>query len=150
MSPATEFTVRLADWPRERDAIMALRTAVFVNEQHVPIDEEYDGRDDDSLHVVAETGAGEVIGTGRLLPEGRIGRMAVARSWRARGVGRQLLEALVAQARGRRFDRVELHAQVPAIGFYERSGFRAEGPVFDDAGIPHRTMHLGLESTSDE
>ena len=138
------FRVRTADWPREQSAPLALRTLVFVDEQGVPPEVEIDGLDPDCRHVVAETGSGRVIGTGRLLPEGRIGRMAVARDWRGRGVGRALLDALVACARERGFATVELHAQCHAIGFYEAAGFRAEGPEFDDAGIAHRRMRRSL------
>lgn len=132
--------MRPADWAREQAALIALRTRVFVDEQGVPPAIEIDGLDPDCVHVVAETPAGAVIGTGRLLPEGRIGRLAVERAWRRRGVGRALLDALVACARERGFATVELHAQTRAIGFYAAAGFAARGPEFDDAGIPHRRM----------
>lgn len=122
----------------------SLRTRVFVDEQGVTPEEEIDGRDPECLHVVAATGDGHVIGTGRLLPEGRIGRMAVDRDWRGRGIGRALLDALVALARQRGYSSVELHAQTHAMGFYEAAGFRAEGPEFEDARIPHRVMRRRL------
>ena len=144
MDTEARIRVRTAHWPSDTEVILALRTAVFVDEQRVPPEDEIDGRDPDSLHVVAETHAGTVIGTGRLLPEGRIGRMAVASDWRGRGVGRLLLRALIEEARARGIERVTLHAQVTAIGFYERSGFAAHGPVCDDAGIAHRAMSLEL------
>lgn len=132
--------VRPADWSRERAPLIELRTRVFVDEQGVAPEIEIDGLDPECLHVIAETSAGTVIGSGRLLPQGRIGRLAVDRAWRGHGVGRVLLEALVACARERGFATVELHAQTGAIGFYEAAGFVAEGPAFDDAGIPHRRM----------
>lgn len=140
------FRVRAAGWADEGERMGALRWAVFVDEQRVPPDEEYDGLDPDCVHVVAEAEDGAVIGTGRLLPDGRIGRMAVAAAWRQRGVGRALLDALVAQARARGMERVTLNAQMSALGFYERSGFRAEGPEFEEAGIMHRWMHRNLEA----
>lgn len=145
MTDAGGFRVRETDWARDGERLAALRTVVFIDEQQVPPDEEHDGRDPDCAHVVAETPDGAVIGTGRLLPDGHIGRMAVAASWRGRGVGRALLEALLACARARGFASVELNAQTTAIGFYERCGFRAEGPEFEDAGILHRVMRRTLE-----
>jgi len=117
---------------------------VFVHEQGVPAEVEIDGLDPVCTHVAAETANGAVVGTGRLLPEGRIGRMAVDAAWRGRGIGRALLDALVACARERGFATVELHAQTRAAGFYAAAGFRPEGPVFDDAGIPHRRMRRVL------
>lgn len=141
--------MRRVDWGVERDRLIALRTRVFVEEQRVPLDEELDGRDPDCLHVAAETSGGSIVGTGRLMPEGRIGRMAVDPEWRRRGVGRSLLDALVACAREQGFATVELHAQTRAEGFYEVAGFRAEGPVFEDAGIPHRRMWRDLREIAD-
>lgn len=145
MTDAGGFRVRETDWARDGERLAALRTVVFIDEQHVPPDEEHDGRDPECAHVVAETPDGAVIGTGRLMPDGHIGRMAVAVSWRGHGVGRALLEALLACARARGFASVELNAQTTAIGFYERCGFRAEGPEFEDAGIMHRVMRRTLE-----
>jgi predicted GNAT family N-acyltransferase len=143
------FRVRRAHWDAEHDRLVALRTRVFVEEQRVPLNEELDGRDPDCIHVAAETGDGAIIGTGRLMPEGRIGRMAVDPDWRGRGVGRVLLEALIACAREQGFATVELHAQTRAEGFYATAGFRSEGPVFDDAGIPHRRMWRDLHESTD-
>lgn len=138
------FGVRVADWHADRDGIVALRTAVFVDEQRVPPELEHDGQDPDCVHVVAEDDAGQVIGTGRLLADGHVGRMAVSAAWRGRGVGHALLEALLACARARGFAAVELHAQTTAIGFYERAGFKAEGAEFEEAGLRHRRMRLAL------
>ncbi|MDZ7748592.1 MAG: adenylosuccinate lyase [Halofilum sp. (in: g-proteobacteria)] len=145
MAERDAFTVRAAEMGREGERLSALRACVFIDEQGVPPAEEYDGRDPGCAHVVAETPDGRVIGTGRLLPGGHIGRMAVAAEWRGRGVGRALLDALLDRARARGLAGVVLHAQTSAIGFYERSGFRAEGPEFEDAGIMHRVMRRELE-----
>lgn len=125
--------------------MVELRTRVFVDEQGVPPEEEIDGLDSFCLHVVAETAGGRVVGTGRLMPEGRIGRMAVDAEWRGRGIGRALLDALVERARERGFTSVMLHSQIQAMDFYEAAGFQAEGPEFVDAGIAHRRMTRTLE-----
>lgn len=140
------FTVKIADWDAvaDRSACEALRLAVFVEEQHVPEHEEWDGNDEQALHVLARDAAGVAIGTGRLLPDGRIGRMAVAKEWRARGVGAALLRELIRQAHERGHREAVLSSQAHAIPFYERFGFVAEGDEYDDAGIPHRTMRLSL------
>ena len=139
------YTLRRADWPRDGAAISALRTAVFVHEQQVPPEEEYDGRDPQARHVIAERPDGTVIGTGRLMPDGRIGRMAVARAWRGAGVGRGVLDALIACAVEDGFASVTLNAQIAALGFYARSGFAPAGPEFLEAGIRHRRMERAID-----
>ena len=136
--------MRAADWINDGNAIRAIRERVFVGEQDVPADLEYDGRDPDCWHVLAETPEGTAIATGRLAMDGRIGRMAVDREWRGRGVGRALLDALIERARSEGLARVVLHAQTGALGFYARAGFRAHGPIFEEAGIPHREMERSI------
>ncbi len=140
----SEVRVRTARWPEELPAIFALRKAVFVDEQAVDPQLEWDGRDADCTHVLAFAADATPIGTGRLLPDGHIGRMAVLADWRGRGVGRALLDALVAEARRCGMDCVVLNSQVHAEGFYARAGFSASGEPFMEAGIPHRTMRLNL------
>ena len=146
MSP-DHYTVRLASWDDadDREAAIAVRRAVFVVEQSVPEEHEIDGLDGDCRHVLAvETATGRAIGTARLMPEGRIGRVAVLAPWRKRGVGAALLRPLIAEAgrRGQGAGVLHLHAQTWTIGFYESLGFAAEGDEFDEAGIPHRHMVL--------
>jgi predicted GNAT family N-acyltransferase len=133
------ISVRAADWNVDRAALRAVREQVFVREQAVPIELEWDEFDPLCQHVVAEA-AGRVIGTGRLLPDGHIGRMAVLESWRGQGVGRALLEALMQIARNRGIRRVKLNAQSRAVVFYQRHAFVAEGEEFIEAGIAHRSM----------
>jgi predicted GNAT family N-acyltransferase len=119
-----------------------IRRRVFQEEQGVPPELEFDSDDAIAVHVVAVAG-GDVIGTGRLVMHAdiaKVGRMAVVREWRGRGAGRAILAALVGEAAQRGVQRVVLHAQVHAIPFYERNGFRVVGDVFDEAGIPHRRM----------
>jgi predicted GNAT family N-acyltransferase len=134
------FRIRVANWPEDREALRLVRESVFVKEQEVPPELEWDGLDESCLHLLAEDALGRPVGTGRLLPDGHIGRMAVLKPWRGRGVGTALLRALMEEGRKRGFEQLVLNAQVSAIPFYERAGFRAEGAVFDDAGIPHRRM----------
>ena len=138
------FAVREARWKSDRGSLQAVRHAVFVLEQGVPVDVEWDGLDDACTHLLAEDARGQPIGCARLLPDGHIGRMAVLSTWRGRGAGRALLQAALAQARAAGFQVVRLNAQVHALDFYRREGFEACGDVFDDAGIPHRAMRLEL------
>jgi len=133
----------------DREAAYAVRRLVFQDEQHVPLELEFDTDDDRALHLIAKAGD-VVVGTGRLVlhPDfAKIGRMAVLREWRRHGVGRALLQALMAEAVRSGARRALLHAQVQAIGFYERSGFIAISEEFDEAGIPHRRMERELDCT---
>lgn len=142
------FRVRLADWERDEAAMREVRTRVFVEEQAVPEEEEWDGLDPECVHAVAETAGDGVIATGRLHPSGKIGRMAVMPPWRGRGVGAALLRRLLEEAARQGVSQVHLNAQVPVLGFYARFGFAAEGEEFDEAGIPHRLMRLQLARES--
>jgi len=128
---------------------MAIRFEVFVDEQHVPAEEEPDHYDADALHFIAlHAQTGTPAGTARLVekPGGmaKIGRVAVRQAYRGLGVGKILMQAVLDAARARGLAHAVLDAQVPVIGFYETLGFVAEGPVFDDAGIPHRTMRRAV------
>lgn len=138
------LTVRLADWETDQDGLRAVRTRVFVEEQAVSEAEEWDGLDPECAHVVAETPADGIVGTGRLHPSGKLGRMAVLAPWRGHGVGAMILQRLLEEAIDRRMPSVYLHGQVPVLGFYARAGFVAEGEVFEEAGIPHRLMRLAM------
>ena len=133
--------------PRFRECA-GIRTEVFIVEQQVPTEEEMDQLDADAVHVLAYA-EGQPVGTGRLvLLEGgaaRIGRMAVLRARRRRGVGSAILHRLLEEARARSVHRVVLAGQLHAIRFYERHGFTAHGEVFLDAGIEHRMMERMLD-----
>jgi predicted GNAT family N-acyltransferase len=135
-----EFAVETGSWDELGPRARAVRDAVFIEEQNVPRNIEQDEHDAASRHVLAQDGEGAAIGTGRLLPDGFIGRMAVLADWRGKGVGRALLERLLEEARRLAQDRLALHSQTQACGFYRRFGFVEEGPEFLEAGIPHRTM----------
>lgn len=143
MSAASALRITLGKWETQQAQAVPLRHAVFVIEQHVPLELELDEMDAVCQHALAF--AGEVaVGTARLLPDGHIGRMAVAASWRGRGVGSALLQALIAHARQRGHAEVVLNAQLQAAGFYARHGFVQRGGEFDDAGIAHVEMALSL------
>jgi predicted GNAT family N-acyltransferase len=126
--------------------IRRVRDTVFVREQAVPLELEWDGEDPHALHVIALDPDDEVVGTGRLLPDGHIGRMAVLPDWRRQGVGTALLQALLEEATRAGLSRVFLHAQTSAVDFYARYGFIARGEEFMDAGIPHYYMERDLGS----
>lgn len=143
-----EIRIEFARYPEDLPDLRAVREPVFIIEQAVPPELEWDELDARSLHVIARDPEGTPVGTARLTPEHAIGRMAVLADWRGRGVGTALLTSLIAKARELGHPFLELHAQTHAIGFYERFGFSAHGPEYDEAGIPHRSMRLSL--TPDE
>ncbi|WHZ24404.1 MAG: GNAT family acetyltransferase YjcF [Nitrospira sp.] len=147
-----DLRVELVQWDEAERAIRAIRETVFIVEQGVPKDLEWDGLDPACAHVLAWDDHGEAIGTARMQVNGTIGRMAVLKDWRGRGIGRALLSALLELAAQRDLARVTLSAQTHAIGFYERAGFRPIGDLFLDAGIPHRKMvkELGLPPAGPE
>ena len=132
-----------ADWPQ----VVALRPRVFVEEQGVPAEIEQDVHDATAVHALAEDDEGRVVATGRLLVrDGRavIGRMAVDAAARGRGYGAAVLAELHRQAVALGLTEVELHAQLPARGFYDRAGYTAVGGVYEEAGIAHVTMRRPL------
>ena len=137
------FNIELLDWPGAQREAQRIRFAVFVAEQGVPAELEMDDMDAHCLHALAFEGK-RAVGTGRLLPDAHIGRMAVLKEWRRHGVGKALLRALVEAARRRGDREVLLSAQVHALGFYRAEGFVPEGAVYEEAGIPHQAMRLKL------
>ena len=138
--------IRLARDDAERAAALALRHDVFVVEQHVPLADEVDGRDAEALHLVA-VDRDEVVGTCRLLAAGetvKLGRMAVARAARRRGIASRLLQECEARARALGARRIALSAQTDALALYERAGYESYGERFMDAGIEHLMMEKRL------
>lgn len=141
----TGSAIQVVDDPAGLEACFAVRKSVFVAEQGVPAEIEYDSHDADAVHVLA-TGADGPVGTGRLLlpapggTVGSLGRLAVTADGRGRGTGAALVRAIEDAARARGLTAVDLHAQTHALGFYERLGYQAYGPEFQDAGIAHRAM----------
>ncbi|WP_217252878.1 GNAT family N-acetyltransferase [Streptomyces sp. AC602_WCS936] len=156
-SQPPSYAVRVAEDPADREMCFAVRKEVFVAEQQVPEDIEYDAYDAVAVHVLAVRADGVPLGTGRLLhgeaaaaktggeaAVGSLGRLAVTRDARGLGVGAALVRAVEEAARARGLAAVDLHAQTHALGFYERLGYEAYGPEFPDAGIPHRAMRRAL------
>jgi predicted GNAT family N-acyltransferase len=148
-----DFTVEPIEWSnaRDRTACRDVREEVFIVEQGVPHEDEWDAQDAVSRHVLARDLSGVPIGTGRLVPPdatmaapAHIGRMAVIRKWRAKGVGEAVLHVLVEQARALGYPALEMHAQSHAVQFYLRSGFVAYGDEFLECGIPHFHMRREL------
>ena len=131
--------IRLLDWQSAQADAKPIRFTVFVDEQRVPAGIELDEHDARCVHALAYLD-GEAVGTGRLLPDGHIGRMAVLKAERGKGTGKALLRALIDAARRRGDREVLLSAQVHAVGFYRAEGFQPEGPVYEEAGIPHQAM----------
>jgi predicted GNAT family N-acyltransferase len=136
-----DVLLRVTNWEAGADKalLQQVRRRVFVLEQRVPEAEEWDDDDAVAAHVLA-TRNREPVGTGRLTPAGKIGRLAVLSEFRGKGVGSRILRMLVHEAVHRGLSEAVLHAQVQALPFYEKHGFVAEGPVFEEAGIPHRKM----------
>jgi predicted GNAT family N-acyltransferase len=139
--------IELLPWDRAREDASAIRFRVFVEEQGVPRSIELDELDAVCVHALAyydnpatPNDTGTPIGTGRLLPDAHIGRMAVLEQWRHRGVGTAILNKLIEKARERGHKEVLLSAQIHALDFYRRHGFKPFGEIYEEADIPHRAM----------
>lgn len=134
-------TIQEGDWQALGEIASHIRRVVFIDEQQVPQDEEWDGQDPACHHFLAYLD-GNPVGTARLLPDGHIGRVAVLAEARGTGIGGQLMAAAIATAQRVGHPQVVLSSQLHALAFYERLGFVAHGETFMDAGIPHREMTL--------
>jgi predicted GNAT family N-acyltransferase len=135
--------IELMPWEKARAHAAPIRFTVFVEEQGVPLDIELDKLDLLSIHAVAFDDE-KPVATGRLLPDGHIGRMAVLREWRRRGIGALMLQALMERAKERGYREVALSAQVSAVPFYRAHGFVPEGDEYMEAGIRHQAMKRRL------
>ena len=145
---AAVVEVRRGDWASLGEPAHAIRQAVFVDEQKIPAEMEWDEADEPCLHAVAFNRFGVPLATGRLLEHvpgvAKIGRMAVVRAMRGGGIGREVLDALMRAGKAQGYGEVLLHAQLSAAGFYARAGFVQRGAVFDEAGIGHVEMVKAL------
>ena len=135
----TNYDIRIADWATEAIELKAIRAVVFIDEQNVPVELEWDGLDPDCTHFIVRSNS-KAIATARLKSDGQIGRMAVLKHYRGLGVGAKLLTAVLTHAAQIGLNRVYLHAQVQVVEFYQGFGFVTKGGEFMDAGIPHRAM----------
>lgn len=138
--------VRIGTWAEQQAVAQAIRYAVFVIEQKIPASLEWDEMDAVCVHAVAFDEQGHGLGTGRLLPDGHVGRMAVKKGARGFGVGGAILDTLVKAAQQRGDTVVRLNAQASAEGFYARHGFSRDGHEFVEAGIPHIGMQRVLST----
>lgn len=134
-----KIEIRLADWTTDQAALRQIREQVFILEQAVPVELEWDEQDASACHflVLADQ---QPIGTARLLADGHIGRVAILPAWRGQQIGSALMQAVIAEAEQRALIPQHLAAQTHALSFYQRLGFRVIGEVFMDAGIPHQGM----------
>lgn len=137
--------IQVVLWEEAEPALRAIRTAVFIHEQHVPEALEWDEFDTISVHLLAYDTAEQPVGTARLLPDGHIGRMAVLKEWRGQGFGSAMLCKLLQELQRRHQRKAQLNAQTCAVPFYEKFGFRVSGEEFMEAGIPHVKMTLSLK-----
>src|SRR4051794_40171419 len=148
MNNTDAYVVEPATWGYDREGIERVRRAVFIEEQRIPEAEEWDAVDPVARHVLAYVRSaavkGEGVGPGRLGPTGKIGRVAVLPHYRGTGAGVAVMRRLVELAAEHGFTEVYLNAQSYACGFYERLGFRTDGPEFDEVGIPHRRMRRAV------
>ncbi len=133
--------IRLADWQRDQDQLSKIRRSVFIEEQNVPEDMEWDEYDEISTHFLL-TLNNKPVAAARLTPKGQIGRMAVVAEFRKQGIGTKLLIFVLKNAASKNFKKIYLHAQVSAISFYKKQGFSTHGGLFYEAGIAHRKMCL--------
>ena len=140
------ISIQITHWDEAKSQVMPIRHEVFIKEQEVPEELEWDEFDQDALHATVKKDQ-EVIGTARLIidnAKARIGRMAIQKEYREQGIGQKLLSILIQTAKEKGAQECILHAQTHAIAFYAKSDFEPNGPIFDEAGIPHVEMRLIL------
>ena len=135
----SNYQIKQTDWKHDKQALKLVREQVFIQEQSVPEDLEWDKEDETAIHLLAINKDGQAVGTARLLENGKIGRMAVLPDWRHQGIGSSLLSTLLEICRVKKTQPF-LEAQTQAVGFYQPFGFVTEGKEFMDAGIPHFRM----------
>ena len=149
-NPINALEILIKPWQEASQDAYLIREKVFIEEQGVPEDMELDEFDPTAKHALAYEGH-LCVGTGRLVHlnshHAQIGRMAVLRAFRNRGIGRAILSRLIALAKSEGVLTLTLHSQVSAISFYAKMGFIVDGPIYDEAGISHRNMILSLAKT---
>lgn len=138
------YHIKLTDWANDAERLSDIRRTVFIEEQKVPENLEWDETDADCTHVLVTDNSGKPIATARMTTDGHIARMAVLKAHRKHGIGSGMLKLLIDHARKLLLARVFVHAQITAMPFYASHGFVAISEEFMDAGIPHKTMQLEL------
>lgn len=138
------YQTRIAQWNESAELLKSVRTLVFIDEQKVPESMEWDRQDETAIHALSTDTHGRAVATGRLLPNGQIGRMAVLPALRGKGLGSKVLSLLLQAAKQKGLSKVFLHSQKTAINFYEKHGFASCGEPFMEAGIAHQAMELDL------
>jgi predicted GNAT family N-acyltransferase len=140
------ISIQITHWHDAKSLVMPIRHEIFIKEQEVPEKLEWDEFDQDALHAIVKK-ENQVIGTARLIIDNtiaKIGRMAIQKKYRQQGIGQELLSALIQKAKEKGAQECILHAQTHAIAFYAKVDFEPNGPIFDEAGIPHVEMRLIL------
>ncbi len=136
------MTIKTTSFEESEPDIRTIRDTVFGQEQHVPLNIDWDGEDSDSVHVIAYAEDGNPIGTGRIKPDGKIGRLAILKDFRGQGIGEKVLCTLIDTAKDKGLKQVYLHAQIQAESFYRNRGFKTVGDEFIEADIKHVKMVL--------
>ena len=136
------FRIEDASWRKDRAELKLVRRQVFINEQEIPESEEWDDADENSSHVLVYSEKRDVVGTGRIEPNGKIARLAVLAEYRGQGVGSAILTRLLEEARKQGFSQVYLHSQTRALDFYKKFGFVSDEEIFCEGGIPHVVARL--------
>lgn len=153
-----DINIRIANWHTDKEQLSTIRRLVFIEEQNVPEELEWDEDDASATHflvthdrdamtdemIAHDLIAHDVIAAARLKPDGQIGRMAVLAKYRNHGIGSKLLRFVLQTAAQKNYQDIYLHAQTSAIPFYEKHGFETQGELFYEADIPHRTMRLNI------
>jgi len=140
------ISIQITHWHDAKSLVMPIRHEIFIKEQEVPEELEWDEFDQNALHAIIKK-ENQVIGTARLIIDNtiaKIGRMAIQKEYRQQGIGQKLLSILIQTAKEKGAQECILHAQTHAIAFYAKSDFEPNGPIFDEAGIPHVEMRLVL------
>lgn len=140
---ANKIAFHIADWEKDKNALTQIRKIVFIEEQNVPQELEWDEHDESCTHYIALLDK-HAIACARLKPDGQIGRMAVLASYRNQSIGTRLLQLIIRDAIANNVKKLYLHAQVDAIGFYEKQDFIVHGDTFFEANIPHREMYKNI------
>lgn len=139
-----KYHVKTTSWNENKNALSEIRRKVFIEEQNVPEELEWDEYDQDCTHVLVTDESNKPVACGRLKADGHIGRMAVLKEHRATGIGTSILNELLNHAKSMHIKKIYLHAQTSAIEFYEKQGFEVNSEEFLDAGIAHKTMGKSL------